>query len=297
MTLPTEVSGFADFWRAQRQMVASHPTLAAITAEPARRRHRVSGVEWRQSGNLRVGGWLCEPLLTPTCAVVVGHGYGGRGDADPGCLPPEAVGLFPCMLGFDRSADPTLPDSAERHVVHGIAQRDTYILRDCVEAIWRSFDVLSQRFPQLPLGFIGSSFSGGLGALALPWESRCRAAVLEVPTFGNHPLRLTIPCTGSGEAVRQYHRDHPEVVDVLAWYDAAVAARHLHCPTLIAPADRDPVVPAPGQWSVAEATPQAVIHRLSAGHPTPAREAAQAWKAYRHFISAQLSAPRLGASG
>ena len=288
MTLPAEVSGFADFWRAQRQLAASHPTDAAFTVEAARRRHRVFGVEWRQSGNIRVGGWLCEPLLTPTCAVVVGHGYGGRGDADPSCLPPDAVGLFPCMPGFDRSADPTIPDSAERHVLHGIAQRDTYILRDCVEAIWRSFDVLAQHFTQLPLGFIGSSFGGGLGALALPWEPRCRAAVLEVPTFGNHPLRLTIPCTGSGEAVRLYHRDHPEVVEVLAFYDAAVAARHVHCPTLIAPADSDPVVPAAGQWSVAEATPSVVIHRLSAGHPTPAREAAQAWKAYRQFLMQQL---------
>lgn len=29
-----------------------------------------------------------------------------------------------------------------------------------------------------------------------------RLACLWVPSFGNHPLRLTIPCTGSGEAVR-----------------------------------------------------------------------------------------------
>lgn len=296
MNLPTEVPGFTDFWRAQQRVAASRPTVAAITPDPARSRHRVSGVEWRQSGNIRIGGWLCEPKLTPSCAVVVGHGYGGRDDADPGCLPPDAIGLFPCMPGFDRSADPLLPDKAERHVLHGIAQRETYILRDCVEAIWRSFDVLAQHFPQLPLGYIGSSFGGGLGALALPWESRCRAAVLEVPTFGNHPLRLTIPCAGSGEAVRLYHREHPEVVDVLAYYDAAVAARHLHCPTLIAPADSDPVVPAGGQWSIAEAAPQAVVHRLSAGHPTPANEAALAWRAYQGFISRQLSAPGPGAS-
>lgn len=288
-TQPAEIPGFADFWRQQYATAIAVPTPATITPEGQRGTHRISAVIWTQPSGIRIGGWLSQPTAAPTCAVVVGHGYGGREDVDPECLPPGAIGLFPCMPGFHRSADPALPDQSATHVVHGIAHRESYLLRDCVEALWRSFDVLAARFPGLPLGYFGSSFGGGLGALAMPWEPRCRAAVLEVPTFGNHPVRLTIPCTGSGEAVRQYHRLHPEVTEVLAWYDAAVAAKHLRCPTLIAPADSDPAVPGPGQWSVAEAVPGGVIHRLTAGHPTPANEAARAWRVYREFLARELS--------
>ena len=289
---PPEVPDFVPFWRAVRATVEAVPTVAAVLPEGKVGRWRSFWVGWKQPNGIRVGGWLLEPEGSPTCAVVVGHGYGGREAPDGDCLPPGAVGLFPCMPGFHRSAQPGIPDNSTPHVIHGIQSKETYLIRDCVEATWRAFDVLAQRYPRLSLGYFGSSFGGGVGALAVPWESRCTAAALEVPTFGNHPLRLTIPCTGSGESVRTYHAQHPEVVDVLAYYDAAVAARHIRCPTIVGPADVDPSVPGPGQWSVAEAIPGAVIHRLSAGHPISAEEGAAAGAAYRAFLADKLSTAR-----
>ncbi|MFF6905912.1 acetylxylan esterase [Streptomyces sp. NPDC012389] len=117
------------------------------------------------------------------------------------------------------------------------------------------------------LGYLGESFGGGLGALALPWDDRFGAAQLTVPTFGNHPLRLTLPCTGSGEAVRAYHREHPEVADVLRYFDAATAATRLELPTLVAAALFDPAVPPPGQFAVYNALAgERELQVLSAGH-------------------------------
>ena len=289
LAAPPEIAGFATWWRSQRERTAATATLAEVGPQLDRNGTRIRLIEWQQAPGIRIGGWLCEPAQPPTCGLIVGHGYAGRRAPDPGCLPAGAVGLFPCMPGFDRSAAAHLPADADTHVLHGIAERDTYLLRDCVEALWRAFDVLAARFPGLPLGYLGSSFGGGLGALAMPWEDRCRAVVLELPTFGNHPLRLATPCTGSGEAVRRYSQQHPHVTAVLAWYDAAVAARHLRCATLIAPAATDPAVPPGGQWSIAEAVPTAVIHPLTAGHPIPPREAITARRVYRTFLGERLS--------
>ncbi len=287
---PTEVSDFVSFWQGVRSAVESVPTIATVVPEGQLEGYRQSWIGWTQNNGIRVAGWLLEPQQPATCGVVFGHGYGGRENVDRHLLPPGAVGLFPCMPGFHRSAQPGIPDESFAHVIHGIEHRDTYLIRDCVEATWRAFEVLAQRLPGLPLGYLGGSFGGGVGALAVPWENRCVAAVLEVPTFGNHPLRLTIPCTGSGESVRQYYQRHPQVTQVLAYYDAAVAAKHIRCPTLVAPADVDPAVPGRGQWSVAEAVPKAVIHRLSTGHPTPDAESAQVQRVMVDFLSCHLRA-------
>ncbi len=282
---PAEPADFTAFWRRVRNEVVAVPTRATLAAEGVRGGRRMSAIAWVQRDGVRVGGWLVEPATAARGALVIGHGYAGRATPDAAGLPVDFIGLFPCMPGFNRSAQPGIPATADAHVLHGIGDRDAYVLRDCVEASWRAFDVLAERYPGLPLFYLGTSFGGGLGALLLPWEARCTAAALEVPTFGNHPVRLATPCTGSGEAVRRHHAQHPGIADVLAYYDAAVAARHIRCPVLVAPADIDPAVPPAGQWSVARAIPGAVIHPLSAGHPTPGREAAQLARAIRAFFA------------
>jgi cephalosporin-C deacetylase len=100
------------------------------------------------------------------------------------------------------------------------------------------------------LHYAGASFGGGIGALALPWDRRFLRAYLDVPSFGNHPLRVQLPCTGSGESVRRHYRTHPEALEVLAYFDAATAARHLRIPVFVAAALSDPAVPPPGQFAV-----------------------------------------------
>ena len=62
-------------------------------------------------------------------------------------------------------------------------------------------------------------------------------------------------------------RRQPEITEVLRYFDASVAARHLRIPTLVAAAQFDPAVPPPGQFAVFNALPgpkELVV--MEAGH-------------------------------
>ena len=229
---------------------------------------------------VRIGGWITapvngkfrarrsrEPWLRRT------HGAGGA-DAATG----RRFDFFPCARGFNRSAHLGLPKESSTHVLHGIDSRDTYIHRGCAADIWSAASVLCELYPEAArrLHYIGASFGGGIGALALAWDNRVQRAFLDVPSFGNHPLRVTLPCTGSGAAVRTYYEQHPEVLNVLAYFDSATAARHIKIPVLVAAALFDPAVPPPGQFAVynALAGPQQLFVRRAAhfAYPGQAKE-------------------------
>ena len=139
------------------------------------------------------------------------------------------------------------------------------------------------------LDYLGISFGGGVGALALPWDERFHRAHLNVPSFGHHPLRLNCPCVGSGEAVRAYQRRTGRALETLRYFDAAVAARHLRIPLHVAAARFDPAVPPPGQFAIYNAL---AGHRelfvLRAGHfdhPGATAENARLWDALAYFFN------------
>ena len=50
--------------------------------------------------------------------------------------------------------------------------------------------------------------------------------------------------------MRLYYERHPEVMEVLAYFDAATAARHIRIPVFVSAALSDPSVPPPGQFAV-----------------------------------------------
>ncbi|WP_432112320.1 acetylxylan esterase [Streptomyces sp. YPW6] len=278
---PPAPDDFDAFWRdryARARAVDPRPVLGPVEEE--RDGLRVHGVTFTSVGGVRLGGWLALPAEGPVrYGCVVGHGYGGRsapGRALPAPLPGAAV-ILPCVRGMgERSRVDGIPDAADAHVLHGIGSRASYVIGDCAADLWCAASALTALVPALAasgqpggprLGYLGESFGGGLGALALPWDDRFGAAQLTVPTFGNHPLRLTLPCAGSGEAVRAYHREHPEVTEVLRYFDAATAATRLTLPTLVAAALFDPSVPPPGQFAVHNALAgERELQVLRAGH-------------------------------
>ncbi|MFG3135228.1 acetylxylan esterase [Streptomyces sp. NPDC048211] len=263
MTVPAPQApdDFADFWRARyaaARAVATDPEIGPVEEE--RDGVRIHGVTYTSVGGVRLGGWLALPVEESEPVrhgFVIAHGYGGREEAGPGVpLPlPSSAAILPCVRGMGaRGLVAGIPEISAGHVLHGIESRDTYVIGDCVADLWCAASALEELVPELAgagrMGLQGESFGGGLGALALPWDDRFGAAQLTVPTFGNHPLRLTLPCTGSGESVRGYHREHPEVVDVLRYFDAATAAEFAERPALVAAALFDPSVPPPGQFAV-----------------------------------------------
>ncbi len=262
---PLPPDDFEAFWKER------YARAVAIPPRPSRRATEVPGredlelyeVEYDALGlggeaTFRVGGWLLVPRQAePVRCEVVGHGYGGRPEPALDLVEPPAARLFVCKRGFHRSARPDLPDTSEEHVLHGIGSRETYVHLGNAADLWGAVSALVEWFPHLAdrIDYTGGSFGGGIGALAMPWESRVRRVHLDVPSFGNHPLRLTMRCRGSGEAVRLYHQAHPEVAEVLRYFDAAGAARFMRQPTLVSVARFDPAVPPPGQFSVFNALP------------------------------------------
>ena len=269
---PQEAADFAPFWREIR----SRADGVAVT--PARREvasprppTRVFEVEFSSLDGIRVGGWLTVPGDEPVeRGVIVGHGYGGRDGPDFDLPFRRAAMLFPCARGISRSACPGLSSNPMRHVLHGIRRRETYVLGGCAaDTVWCAASALVELFPSAAqrLDYVGISFGGGVGALALPWDGRFQGAYLNVPTFGHHPLRLSCPCIGSGEALRAYQRRKGEIPETLRYFDAAVAASHLRVPTLVAAALFDPAVPPPGQFAIynALAGPRELFV-LQAGH-------------------------------
>ncbi|HEY8967197.1 MAG TPA: acetylxylan esterase [Candidatus Methylacidiphilales bacterium] len=266
---PEGPADFDAFWRATRAEAGAVPLRmerrpsSAFGSHPT---HAVEEVYFDSLGGLRIGAWLSVPRgEAVTRAAVVGHGYGGR--EEPEFLP-DAAALAVCVRGFGLSRSEAVPGEALRHVVHGIESRERYVIRGCVADLWAGAAALAELFPGVPLRYEGCSFGGGLGALAVPWELRWERAFLDVPTFGNHPLRVTLRCEGSGAAVRARWRREPEVLDVLAYFDAATAAKRIAVPTLVSPALFDPVVPPPGQFAVANAIPERwkEVYVREAGH-------------------------------
>ncbi|MGN9815225.1 acetylxylan esterase [Streptomyces sp. SD11] len=273
---PSGPADFGAFWEGRRDAAARvdpRPLLGDVVEE--RDGFRVHEVFYDALGG-RCAALLALPRHGPVHhGFVIGHGYGGRHEAGADLpLPlPRSAAILPIAPGLPAlGLRPGVPADPDGHVLHGIGSRDTYLIGDCVAAVWGAASALLELVPSPALhgrrlGYLGESFGGGIGALALPWDDRFAAARLTVPTFGNHPLRCTLPCTGSGESVRTHVRRHPEALDVLAYFDAATAAAHLDIPVLSACALFDPVVPPPGQFAVhnALAGPRR-LEVLDAGH-------------------------------
>ncbi len=266
-----EPADFDAFWtglRAAASRVRVAPRLGPPSAGPSGT--VVHPVEFTSLGGVRLGGWLVLPADGRVeRGFVFGHGYGGRDAPEPVLPAPHAAGFFPVARGLGtRSLLPGVPSTPEGHVLHGIGSRETYVLGGCAADVWCAATALLELVPAAGrLDYVGGSFGGGIGALALPWDDRFSAAHLEVPSFGHHPLRVSLPCTGSGAAVRERHLTDPRIMDVLRYFDAATAARRLRIPMQIAPALFDPVVPPPGQFAVLNAPAGPVeAHLLTAGH-------------------------------
>lgn len=277
--VPEAPDDFEAFWRNTYEQTRAVPTNASFRPVEGDANYDVFEVEYDGLGGFRVGGWLAVPKEgVVEYGVVMGHGYGGReGPELPADLKRTAI-IQPCGRGFNRSTGGGYPGSAAFHVLHGIESRETYSHRFCVADLWSAATVLLERHPTIGhrLSYIGGSFGGGLGAMALPWDERFTRGLLRVPSFGNHPLRVTLPCTGSGEAVRKLYQRSPEILDVLRYYDAAIHARFIRQPTLSACALFDPAVPPPGQFAVYNAmTCPKKLFVLTAGHFSYPEEAAE----------------------
>lgn len=270
---PLPPGDFAEFWRKRYTAALTlSPRPYIKLADWQRPQHLVYDLSFVSTDEVRIGGWLLVPKdIQVRRGIVFGHGYGGCELPEEILAVDEAVLLFPCFRGIDRSPMAGVSPDPKDHVLHNIQDRQRYILGGCVEDLWLAVSALLELFPEVAgqVAYSGVSFGGGIGALALPWDERVGRVHLQVPTFGHQALRMTLPSIGSGEAIRVFQRCRDfHVMDTLAYYDAASAARHLRVPVLVAAALFDPVVPPPGQFAIFNAIPVPLrrLFVLQAGH-------------------------------
>jgi cephalosporin-C deacetylase len=257
---PKEPRDFDAFWQARYSKALSvdpQPQTKIICEN--KQGWRVFEISYTSTNNFLVRGWLLLPITgVIKRGFVIGHGYGGR-DAPDFHLPfKDAALLFPCFRGLSLSAQPTISSDPGWHVLHDINQPDRYILGGCVDDLWLGVSTLLQLFPHLQghLAYLGISFSGGIGALALAWEKRIARGHLNLPTFGHHPLRLRLPTHGSTHSLQQFYKNHKkQTLKVLRYFDAATAAKRITMPIHCACAVFDPFVAPPAQFAIYNALP------------------------------------------
>jgi cephalosporin-C deacetylase len=269
---PKEPKNFDAFWQARYQKaLAINPNPHTKILNENQSGWRVFEISYTSTDNFPIRGWLLVPVSgVIKRGFVIGHGYGGRDEPDVHLPFTESAVLFPCFRGLGLSAQPAISSEPYWHVLHDINQVDRYILGGCVEDVWLGVSVMLMLFPQLAghLGYLGISFSGGIGALALAWERRIARGHLNVPTFGQQPLRLRLPTRGSANSVQTYYRTHKkETLKVLRYYDAALAARRITMPMHCACALFDPCVAPPAQFAIYNTLAGSkYLYTLNAGH-------------------------------
>jgi Acetyl esterase (deacetylase) len=262
---------FADFWQARyARALQVHPRPRITHTGTAQHGYEVYDLRYCSTEHFMIRGWLLIPQHQPvTRALVFGHGYGGCDGADFRLRPEGTALVFPCLRGLSRSQHPPISANPAFHVLHDIDKPEQYLIGGCVDDVWLAVSATQMLFPATMghIGYSGISFGGGIGALALPWDARMQRAHLNVPTFGNQPLRLQLPTIGSGAAVQRYQQQHGNVLETLQYYDAASAARFIQQPMHVAAALFDPAVAPPGQFAVYNAlSGEKSLFVLEAGH-------------------------------
>lgn len=276
---PQAPEGFAEFWTSRyRRALNVDPALSLEPSAYQRPGMRVWDCRYRTTDGIGIGGWLLEPeRRSPRRGFVVGHGYGGIEQPDFPLPCADAAYLVPCFRGIGRSRRHPISDDPDWHVLHDIDQRDRYIIGGCVQDLWVGVSALLTRSPQLSglIGYMGMSFGGGIGALALPWDKRIGRAHLNVPTFGHQPLRLQLPSMGSAASQQRFAQTHGHLLETLAYYDAGSASRFIRQPTHVAAALSDPCVAPPTQFAIYNAlSGPKQLFVLATGHAeNPARVA------------------------
>lgn len=272
VTAPKEPKDFDTFWQARYQnalKLSAYPQTTLLKENTLG--WRVFHISYLSTDHFLIHGWL----LVPASGVIkrgfiIGHGYGGREQPDFHLPFKEAALLFPCFRGLSLSAKPPISTEPNWHVLHDINQKDRYILGGCVEDVWLAVTALLTLFPHLTghLGYLGISFSGGIGALALAFEKRIARGHLNIPAFGHHTLRLKLPTLGSTHSLLQFYKQHKKhTLTVLRYFDAAIAAKRIQQAMHCACALYDPYVAPPGQFTIYNALPNdKALFVLKAGH-------------------------------
>ena len=278
---PKAPKDFDDFWqqRYQRALLIN-PQLYLNCIAENQSGWQVFEASYTSTDEFMVRGWLLLPVSGEIKrGFIVGHGYGGRDGPDFHFPFKDAALFFPCFRGLGLSTSTVISAEPYWHVLHNIDDKARYVIGGCVEDVWLATSALLGFLPDLKghLGYMGISFGAGVGVLALAFDSRMSRGHFNVPTFGHQSLRLRLLTNGSAQSVQNYCQTHKkQVLEVLRYYDAAIAAQRIKIPIHCACAMFDPCVVPPGQFAIYNALNcEKQLYALEAGHHQYSHQAEQ----------------------
>jgi cephalosporin-C deacetylase len=220
-------------------------------------------LSFRSLGGHRIHGYsITWADRTPRPLIVHSHGY--RSQAEPrlewvraGC---HVLGFD--VRGFGRSVEAVPSPSPAGWLLTGARLPETSVLRGAVCDYVRATEVADALgVPTLRAVRHGVSLAGGLALMAQAVAPRADLLALGVPTFGWTEGRRLLVERGSGAEVAAFLERHPQYPEddlqmVLAYFDAALLAPAVRCPTVLGLGIVDRVVP--------YASVQAIVERLRA---------------------------------
>jgi cephalosporin-C deacetylase len=166
------------------------------------------------------------------------------------------------IRGFGRSLAAVPAPAPAGWVLTGGRRPETSVLRGAVCDYVRATEVATALgVPTLCAVSHGISLAGGLALLAEAVAPRADLLVLGVPTFGWTEGRRLLVEAGSGAEVASFLEQHPQYPEddlqtVLSYFDTALLAPRVGCPTVVGLGVVDRVVPC--------ATVEAVVERFRA---------------------------------
>jgi cephalosporin-C deacetylase len=273
-------SDLEEFWRATVEELARAPLDATARKRPT---PEVTTFDCASLGGARLRCYCASgassAARSPTdgrALVVTSHGYGSRTDAEQA---QRLARLGFNVVAFDvRGHGESLaprPVAEPGWVLTGIESRQQSILRGAVSDYLLAARLGLEHFgAPARLVFHGFSMAGGLatmaaGALGIagavpgvpvgPFRTPDLLAI-GVPSFGDVTRRIQLCQAGSGRELADYVARHPErAADaraVMAYFDAAHLAPHVHCRVVAGVAVIDPVVPATTVFTILNALPR-----------------------------------------
>lgn len=218
---------------------------------------RIYRVRFRNWDDVEIVTWIARPEHS-TGGLLIGQGYGNMATPPTGSDPGMTI-VLPNVRGLGFSQHKDIPWEPGKHAAYGSGSQETYVIRGCIADLWMAARVMIDMFPDTAdnLCYNGGSLGGGMGALAVAFDPRIKAAHLNVPTLGGR-IQFDFPAMkGDPAGARQaIALGSPEGMEVMSYFDASAAAHLIKVPTLVTPALFDPSVPPPAQFAVANSIPE-----------------------------------------
>ncbi|GAA4680360.1 hypothetical protein GCM10023215_12200 [Pseudonocardia yuanmonensis] len=248
------------FWATTLAQLSQVPVDLRRTPRHAPSAHTVAhDLEFRSWGGQPIRGYaITWEDAAPRPLIVHAHGYRSQAVPRLGWVRAGCHVLGFDVRGFGRSLAAVPAPAPAGWLLTGARGPETSVLRGAVCDYVRATEVAAAlNVPTLRAISHGVSLAGGLALMAEAVAPRADLLVLGVPTFGWTEGRRLLVEAGSGAEISSFLDQHPQYPEddlqaVLSYFDTALLAPRVRCPTVIGLGVVDRVVPCATVMAVVE---------------------------------------------